>query len=223
MERRVGIRCLEEERGRRSVGGVVRVALSSVERYGRQRARQPGASALNSRLRSRRGTREATQQQRSWRDPLWQGNITFYVPRLRSGRKSESGRKQEKLLIGIETDEEQKVGYNGHEKARKWICDYKNSFHIRVGNKVVGWFQFPSHCSPCPTACKYVRGRTGRYSLSNARRAMNLVHGIGPTPSLLPFPPCHFLNSPSPSRSFRAPPPPVRLSTFPSSDMYSSG
>ena len=85
-------------------------------------------------------------------DP-WQGNITFYVPDYEAeGRKSESGRKQEKLLIGIETDEEQKVGYNGHEKARKWSCDYKNSFHIRVGNKVVGWFQFPSHCSPCPTA-----------------------------------------------------------------------
>ena len=145
------------------------------------------------------------------------GEYHFLCPRLRSGRKGESGRKQEKLLIGIETDEEQKVGYNGHEKARKWICDYKNSFHIRVGNKVVGrvgsnFLRIAPHVrrlhSHPSLACKYERGRTERYSLSNARRAMNLVHGIGPTPPLLPFPPCHFLNSPSPSRSFRALPPP---------------
>ena len=113
-------------RGKGSTVGRSGVSSASPSRRSRDMAgnEAAGASTLNSRLRSRRGMRKGRGALEAWaEETLWQGNITFYVPRLRRGRKSESGRKQEKLLIGIETDEEQKVRYNGHEKARKWSYD----------------------------------------------------------------------------------------------------
>ena len=101
----------------RSAGRGCRPRRPLVGREIWQATRQPGASALNSRLRSRRGTREGKGRigDVAGRGDPWQGNIPFYVPDYEAeGRVSESGRKQEKLLIGIETDEEQKVGHNGH-------------------------------------------------------------------------------------------------------------